>query len=105
MRYTKWFASIIVAAGMAVAGTTAASAQDWRGTSHELNRADSLRSAIARDHARLAEAYRHGNRREIARVRAELDRHEADLRAQFRDNRYDRGYDSRGFTNGYTNHR
>ena len=31
----------------------------------------------------------------IARDRAELDRHEAELRAQSRDSRYDRGYDSR----------
>jgi hypothetical protein len=97
MRYTKWFASIALAAGMAVAGTTAASAQDWRGPRQEYNRADSLRSAIARDHARLAEAYRYGNRRQIARARAELDRHEAELRASFRDNRYDR------YGNGYTN--
>ena len=38
MRYTKWFASIALAAGMAVAGTTAASAQDWRDIRHEYNR-------------------------------------------------------------------
>jgi hypothetical protein len=105
MRYTKWFASIALAAGMAVAGTTAASAQDWRGVSHEYNRVDSLRSTIARDRVRLADAYRHGNRREIARARAELDRHEAELRAQTRNTRYDRGYDSNGFSNGYDNHR
>jgi uncharacterized protein RhaS with RHS repeats len=111
MRYTKWFASIALAAGMAVAGTTAASAQDWRGVSHSYNRADSLRSVIARDHDRLADAYRHGNRREIARVRADLDRHEAELRAELRDNRYDRygnGYNNRsngGFNNGFNNGR
>jgi hypothetical protein len=104
MRYTKWFASIAVAAGMAVAGTTAASAQDWRDTRHENNRAEWLRSAVARDRARLAEDYRHGNRREIARDRAELDRHEAELRAQYRNSRYDRDNGSNGaYSNGYTN--
>src|SRR6185312_14225801 len=103
MRYTKWFASIALAAGMAVAGTTAASAQDWRDTRHEYNRADWLRSAIARDRARLAESSRHGNRREIARDRAQLERDEAELRAQVRDSRYDRGYRSNGgYSNGYT---
>ena|SRR5678815_4522489 len=98
MRYTKWFASIALAAGMAVAGTTAASAQVWRDTRYEFNRVDMLRSAIARDHARLADAYRYGNRWEIARRRAELERHEAELRAQLRNTRYDRG-----FGNGYNN--
>jgi hypothetical protein len=110
MRYTKWFASIALAAGMAVAGTTAASAQDWRDARHEYDRADSLRSVIARDQARLAESYRHGNRWEIARNRAQLERDEAAQRAQVRDSRSDRGYRSNGgYSNGYTdnsrNHR
>jgi len=110
MRYTKWFASIALAAGMAVAGTTAASAQDWRDTRHEYNRAEWLRSAVARDRARLAEDYRHGNRREIARDRAELEGHEAELRALGRDGRYDRGNGwndaySNGYTNNQHNHR
>jgi len=106
MRYTKWFASIVVATGMALAGTTAASAQDWRGMSHEYNRADWLRSAIARDRSRLADAYRHGDRREIARTRAELDRYESELRAQFRDSgfgRYSNGYN--GHNNDFRNYR
>ena len=103
MRYTKWFASIIVATGMALAGTTAASAQDWRGMSHEYNRADWLRSAIARDRDRLADAYRHGDRREIARTRAELNRYESELRAQSRDSRY--GRYSNGYNNDYRNYR
>ena len=103
MRYTKWFASIALAAGMAVAGTTAASAQEWRDMRHDNNRVDGLQSAIARDHARLAEDYRHGNRREIARDRAELERHKAQLRAQVRDSRYDRGYGANSYGNGYSN--
>ena len=110
MRYTKWFASIALAAGMAVAGTTAASAQDWRDTRHEYNRADWLRSAIARDRARLAERF---SARQSPGDRAgsrQLERHEAELRAQVRDSRYDRGYRSNGgYSNGYTdnsrNHR
>ena len=108
MRYTKWFASIALAAGLAVAGTTAASAQDWRDTRHEYNRAEWLRSAVARDRARLTEDYRHGNRWEIARDRAELEHHEAELRAQYRGSSYDRDHDrdgayGNGFTNSYTN--
>src|SRR4051812_18839665 len=97
MRYTKWFASIALAAGMAVAGTTAASAQDWRDTRHEYNRVDVLRSTVARDRARLAQDLRHGNRWEIARDRAQLDRHEAELRVMLRNTRYDRGFGSNSF--------
>jgi len=104
MRYTKWFASIALAAGMAVAGTTAASAQDWRDARHENNGSDWLRSAVARDRARLAEDYRRGNRRNITRDRAELERHEAQLRAQYRGNRDDRGDGwNGGYSSGYTN--
>src|SRR5438270_198444 len=104
MRYTKWFASIALAAGMAVAGTTAASAQDWRDTRHEYNRAESLRSAVVRDRARLAEDYRHGNRWEIRRDRAELERHEAELRAQYRNSSYNRGSGWNGaYSNEYNN--
>jgi hypothetical protein len=107
MRYTKWFASIALAAGMAAAGTTAASAQDWRDTRHEYNRVDALRATIARDRVRLAADLRHGNRREIARDRAQLERHEAELRAQLRLTRYDRGYGSfgSGYTDNTRNHR
>ena len=106
MRYTKWFASIALVAGMAVAGTTAASAQDWRDSRHEYNRVDRLASAVARDRARLNDDYRHGDRRDIARDRARLERDEAALRAQSRDTRYDRGYGSdRGYSNGYTDSR
>src|ERR1043166_5160401 len=104
MRYTKWFASIALAAGMAVAGTTAASAQDWRDTRHEYNRAESLRAAVARDRARLAEDYRNGSRWEIRRDRSELERHESELRSLYRESRYDRGSGWNGaYGNGYTN--
>jgi hypothetical protein len=89
MRYTKWFASFALAVGMAVAGTTAASAQDWRDTRHDYNRVDMLRAAVARDRARLDDDIRHGRRWAIAGDRAQLDRDERTLRAQTRDVRTD----------------
>ena len=58
MRYTKWFASIALAAGMAVAGTTAASAQDWRDVRRDSSRVDRMNADIARDRARLNEDIR-----------------------------------------------
>jgi hypothetical protein len=102
MRKTKWFASVALAAGMMVAGTSAASAQDWRDVRHDNNRVESLRNVVARDRARLAEDMRHGNRRDISRDRDVLARHEADLRAAMRDTRWDnRGSYNNGFANGY----
>ena len=97
MRYTKWFASFALAAGMAVAGTSAASAQDFRDLRHDYNRVDWLRDAVARDRARLDADYWHGNRWAVARDRAELERHEAELRAQYRDIHRD----ERGFYRGW----
>jgi hypothetical protein len=89
MRYTKWFASIALAAGMAVMGTSAASAQDWRDVRHDYNRVDRLRDIVARDRARLAADLRRGDRWAAARSRATLERHEAELRAQMRETRRD----------------
>src|SRR5690349_18180175 len=89
MRYTKWIASFALAAGMAVMGSTAASAQDWRDVRHDYNRVDRLRDTIARDRARLAADMRHGDRRAIARDRAQLDRHEDELRVMLRETRRD----------------
>jgi hypothetical protein len=94
MRYTKWFASFALAAGMALAGTSAASAQGFRDLRHDYNRVDWLRAAVARDRARLNEDMRYGRRWAAQRDREELMRHEAELRAQYRDVRHDyRGYD------------
>jgi hypothetical protein len=102
MRKTKWFASVALAAGMMVAGTSAASAQDWRDVRHDNNRVESLRNTVARDRARLAEDLRYGNRRQVARDREILDRHESELRLAMRDTRWDnRG----GFGNGYNDSR
>ena len=107
MRYTKWFASFALAAGMAVMGTTAASAQDWRDLRHDYNRVERLRDTIARDRARLAADMRHGDRWAAARDRAMLDRHETELRLMLRetrrDRRDDRGYNDRNRDNGYSN--
>src|SRR4051794_19902668 len=89
MRKTKWFASMILAVGMLAAGTTAASAQDWRDVRHDNNRVDRLRATVARDRARLAEDMRFGNRVQVMRDRAMLERHEAELRSQLRDVRWD----------------
>src|SRR6476660_6960563 len=89
MRYTKWFASFALAAGMAVMGTTAASAQGFRDVRHDSNRVERLRDTIARDRARLAADLRRGNRWEISRDRATLESHEAELRVMLRDTRRD----------------
>jgi hypothetical protein len=108
MRYTKWFASFALAAGMAVMGTTAASAQDWRDLRHDYNRVDRLRDQIARDRARLAADLRRGDRRSAARNRLALERHEAELRVMLRETRRDsrdnsRGYNDRGYNNRANN--
>ncbi len=100
MRYTKWFASFALAAGMAVMGTTAASAQDWRDLRHDYNRVERLRDTIARDRARLVADMRRGDRRAVARDRAILDRHEDELRFMLRETRRD-WRDDRGYNGGY----
>src|SRR5215208_4473942 len=89
MRYTKWFASFALAAGMAVMGAPAASAQDWRDLRHDYNRVERLRDTLARDRARLAADVRRGDRRAIARDRGMLDRHEDELRLMLREPRRD----------------
>ena len=89
MRYTKWFASFAIAVGMAVAGTTAASAQDWRDLRHDYNRMDRLRDDIARDRARLNEDIRCGRSQAAARDAADLARDQGILEAQRRDIRQD----------------
>jgi hypothetical protein len=101
MRKTKWFASFALAAGMLVAGTTAASAEDWRDVRHDYSQADWLRSTVAGDRARLAEDLRCGNRFAADRDRAILSRHESDLRATTRDIRRD----TRGFDRDYDGYR
>jgi hypothetical protein len=89
MRYTKWFASIALAAGMAVAGTTAASAQDWRDVRHDSARIQQMNADIARDRARLNEDIRRGRQQAAARDAADLARDQRALNAQLRDVRHD----------------
>jgi hypothetical protein len=89
MRYTKWFASVAIAAGMAVAGTTAASAQDWRDLRHDYNQVDRMRDDIARDRVRLNEDIRCGRSAAAARDAADLARDQRALQAQRRDIRQD----------------
>jgi hypothetical protein len=89
MRYTKWFASFAIAAGMAVAGTTAASAQDWRDLRHDYNRVDRMRDDIGRDRVRLNEDIRCGRSAAAARDAADLARDQRALQAQRRDIRQD----------------
>lgn len=101
MRFTKWFASFALAAGMVVMGTPAASAQDWRDLRHDYNRVDRLRDTIARDRARLAADLRRGDRRAASRSRLALERHEAELRVMLRETRRDWRDNGRGFGNGY----
>ena len=93
MKKFRLFAALTLAAGIAAAGTTTLSAQDW----HDANRPDlnavqyrshhrdydrigALRNEISRDRARLMEDRRHGNRfaaaldeRALARDQHELD--------------------------------
>jgi hypothetical protein len=111
MRYTKWFASFALAAGMAVMGAPAASAQSSREVRHDLNRVERLRDLVARDRARLAADLRRGDRWAAARSRTMLQRHEVELRAMLRETRrdvrdYNRGnspYNDRysRYNNGY----
>ena len=107
MRYTKWFASIALAAGMAVAGTTAASAQDWRDVRQDSSRIDRMNADIARDRARLNEDIRCGRQQAAARDAADLARDQRALSAQVRDvrrdvnRRYDRDGDNRGYVRNW----
>jgi len=107
MRYTKWIASFALAAGMAVMGSTAASAQDWRDVRHDYNRVDRLRDTIARDRARLAADMRRGDRWAVSRDRAALERHETELRVMLRETRRDwrDGNFERGSYNSYRDNR
>ena len=105
MRKTKWFASMALAVGMLAAGTTAASAQDWRDVRHDYNRVDRLRATVARDRARLAEDLRFGNRFAVSRDRAILARDEAELRSQMRDVRWDSRDRDRGSNDYRDNYR
>lgn len=67
MKYTKYLAGFALAVGLLAAGTTTASAQEYRGYERQdYRRLDALRADMARDRARLNEDIRCG-RREAAR--------------------------------------
>src|SRR5690242_16991259 len=97
MKYTKYFAGFALAVGLLAAGTTTASAQDWRGRNfvredarQDNRRIAEMREHIARDRARLNEDIRRGRRQAAARDAADLARDERALQAMMRDARYDR---------------
>jgi hypothetical protein len=85
MRYTKWFASLALAGGMAVAGTGLASAQEWRHVDNDYARISRMQNDIARDRARLDEDIRCGRQQAAARDAADLARDQRALNAQRRD--------------------
>jgi hypothetical protein len=91
MQFTKWFASLAVVAGMSVAGTGVASAQDWhdRDLRHDYYRADRMRDDMARDRVRLNEDIRWGRSGAAARDAADMARDRRALEAQRRDIRRD----------------
>jgi hypothetical protein len=83
---------LTMAAGIIVAGTGAASAQDWRDLRHDYNHVDRLSADIARDRARLDEDIRCGRSAAAARDAADLSRDQRALEAQRRDIRQDSRY-------------
>lgn len=97
MRFTEWIGSIALAGGMAVAGTQAASAQDWRDIRNDSYRIEQMQGHIAADRARLDEDIRCGREEAAARDAADLARDQRALRAQVNDVRRDaRGYNRDG---------
>jgi len=124
MRYMKYFAGFALAAGMLAAGTSTASAQEWRyyqqpnqyqyqspsqysGNQYysgkRYDRIEELQEHIARDRARLDEAIRCGRDDEAARQAADLARDQRLLQEQMREvggyqyYRYNRPY-TRGWS-------
>jgi hypothetical protein len=96
MRYIKYFAGFALAVGLLAAGTSTASAQEWReryqrqDMRQDYRRLDAMRDDIARDRARLNEDIRCGRQAAAARDAADLARDQRALRYQERDIRNDR---------------
>ncbi len=97
MRYSKLFAWLALAGGMAFAGASSAKAQDWRDLFRDRNhiRQDDYRiygmeQHIAADRARLDEDIRCGRSEAAARDAADLARDQRALQESRRDVRYDR---------------
>ena len=96
MRYMKYFAGFALAAGMLAAGTSTASAQEWRDGYYQRQdlrndyyRMNAMRNDIARDRARLNEDIRCGRQAAAARDAADLARDQRALDYQRRDIRRD----------------
>ena len=99
MKFAKYFAGFALAAGLLAAGTTTASAQDWRyrdneryerqDVRHDYRRVAEMRDHIARDRARLNEDIRCGRQAAAARDAADLARDQRALGYQERDIRHD----------------
>ncbi len=99
MKYTKYFAGFALAVGLLAAGTTTASAQDWRYRTaerqdlrYDYRRVDEMRAHIARDRACLDEDIRCGRQAAAARDAADLARDQRALQFQMRDIRHDQSY-------------
>jgi hypothetical protein len=93
MKFTRYFAGFALAVGLLAAGTTTASAQDWRYARQDMRqdyrRIAEMREHIARDRARMNEDIRCGRQAAAARDAADLARDERALRYQQRDVRHD----------------
>jgi hypothetical protein len=103
MKYAKYLTGFALAVGLLAAGTTTASAQDWRGRfdarqdfrqdmRQDNRRIAEMREHIARDRARLNEDMRRGRQRAAARDAADLARDERALHAMMRDARFGNGW-------------
>lgn len=106
MKTSKLLAIGIAAAGL-VLSTGSAFAQDRyyqrQDLRHDYAQSDRLRADIARDQARLDEAYRRGRWREAQAIRRDLDRDYQRLSALRRDIRRDQRdlYDRSDYRYGY----
>jgi hypothetical protein len=104
---SKLFALVLAAAGLALSAGSALAQDryyDRQDLRHDYGQRNRLRSDIARDQARLNEAYRRGRWGEARAIQRDLDRDyraldalNRDIRHDQRDLRYDRGYYSNGW--------
>lgn len=92
MRAKKYFAGLVLVAGMAFPGAAALSAQDWRDyrdVNHDYARINRMRADMAADQARLNEDIRCGRSAAAARDAQDLARDQRAYNAQVRDVRHD----------------
>ena len=117
MRYTKLFAWLALAGGMAFMGATSAKAQDWRdlfrnghNVHQDYSRVSALERQVAADRARLNEDIRCGRTAAARRDSADLARDQRLLEAARRDVRHNprdltNNYYRQGSYDGYSNGR